>query len=455
MSPRRSWLSFASLWLLAALIGVLLAAQPAHPEADVTHYKFWARLVTTQGLAAMYSGQYPETYTIYPPVTMYGLAVIGHAYQAAVDPTFERDRALASGWLTFAIRLMALGMHLATGIVLFALLLQAARPWQAVAGAGLYLLNPGALWDVAVWGQPDSWHSLFALLGLWLLTARPALSGAWLGLAAMTKPQAWVLLPLAALASLRGTGPRGTVRVLAAGGAVCLAVFMPLLLAGRLREALTLPGQISSVMPVASANAHNLWWLVTGGAYPFVFDNERLAILPLTYRETALLLLLPALAFTLWKAWGVRDRWELAGLAAYTGHAWFCLTTAAHENHPFMIFPFLCLVAWRHRFLMAVLLVLLATFSFNVLIHDGTLAEVVRSWLGSLTVEPNILAYAGAEFAPLGATQEPELDVFRLWSRRLQMAASALNLLVLAAWTAWLLRPGERLAGSFGAANLP
>src|SRR5207249_64906 len=59
---------FLGVWLAAAVIGVALALQPAHPLADVTHYKLWARLVATEGVTAIYSGEYPESYVIYPPV---------------------------------------------------------------------------------------------------------------------------------------------------------------------------------------------------------------------------------------------------------------------------------------------------------------------------------------------------------------------------------------------------
>ena len=401
---------FRLVWLLAATIGLALAVQPAHALADVSHYKYWARLGATQGVAAFYSGVYAETYAIYPPLGLYALALLGRLYQAVVDPSFELEAALASHWLTVAIRLLALGMQLVLGGVLFRLLAPRAGAARATIGAGAYLLNPGALRDVAVWGQPDSWHSLFALLGIWAIgLGRSAPGGGWLGLAAMTKPQAWALLPLSAAALLRQGGARGAAVAGAAGGMVTLVVVLPFLLAGRLRELLTLPGQISSVMTVASANAHNLRWLVTRGAEPFVFDSERLGSLPLTYRQAALGLVLVALAFTLWRVWLARGVWELAGLAAYAAHAWFSLTTAAHENHAFMAFPFLCLVWWRSRFLGLVLALLIAAFSFNVLVHDFGLAPLADSLLGR-------------------------------WNWRLQMAASALNLLILAAWTVWLVR---------------
>jgi hypothetical protein len=438
---RRALLCFLVIWLLAAVIGLALAAQPAHELSDVTHYKLWTHLVTTRGVAAMYSGEYPESYVIYPPVTMYGLWVVGHVYQAVVDRGFDTRQAQASRWLTFGIRLMALSVHLILGLVIILLLRQAAEPWQATVGAGLYLLNPGAMWDVAIWGQPDSWHSLFALLGFWFIgCARPLAGGGWLGLAAMTKPQAWALLPLASVAVLAHSfSPKSDVQRVArrrrldlaagsgqavgrglqaaiGGAAVILLVLLPFLVGGRLSEALTLPEHISTVMPVSSANAHNLWWLVTRGASaPFVFDHERF-VGPLTYRQAALLMLVAVLAFTLWRAWLARGPWELAALAAYTSHSWFCLTTGAHENHPFMIFPFLCLVWWRSRFLAVVLILLIASFSFNVLAHDLDLEPLFQATLGE-------------------------------WNWRLQMAASGLNLLILASWTGWLVRQGGGPAG--------
>jgi hypothetical protein len=140
--------------------------------------------------------------------------------------------------------------------------------------------------------------------------------------------------------------------------------------------------------------------------------------LPLTYRQASLLLLLPVLAFTLWLAWKARGPLDLAELAAYTTHAWFCFTTATHENHPFMIFPFLCLVWWRSRFLAVALAVLVVTFSLNVLLHDFGLAPGFEQALGR-----------------------------SYW--RLQMVLSAVNLGVLAGWT-WRLGAGERESGRAG-----
>ena len=405
---------FVGLWLLAALLGLALALQPAHPLADVAHYKYWTRLVTTEGITSSYAGEYPESYVIYPPVTIYGLAAVGTIYRALVDPEFDRERALASQELTTGIRLMALGFHLATGAVLYALLAGRAGGWWPTVAGGVYLLNPGALWDVAVWGQPDSWHALFVLVGLWSLGwRRPLRGGAWLALAALTKPQAWVVLPLAALAIWRHNGWVGGVRAVLAGAGVAALVLAPFAVAGRLPDLLTLPGQISTVMPVGSANAHNLWWLVTGGTVPFVFDSERVGgPLALTYRQVALGLVAAVVLFALWRAWFVTTVWELLEVGAYTVQGWFCFTTGAHENHQFLLFPLLVAVCWRSRLLAVLLALLVLEFSFNVLVHDFGLAPLADELLGGR-------------------------------NGQLQQAASLLNLAVFAGWTGRLVLTGR------------
>ena len=41
---------------------------------DITHYVYWTRLVTLGGIQAAYSGTWPETYAVYPPVTLYAVS---------------------------------------------------------------------------------------------------------------------------------------------------------------------------------------------------------------------------------------------------------------------------------------------------------------------------------------------------------------------------------------------
>lgn len=354
---------------------------PAHAAADVTHYKYWARLVALEGVAGAYSGQYPETMAIYPPLTMYGYRLAGWVYQVLSDPTFDLELALASRTLTVLVKLVAVVPHLLAIPLIFGLLLRRYGPRAALIGAAAYGLNPAALFDLAYWGQPDSVHALLlALAVLSFEEDRPLGGWAFAGLAAATKPQAWALLPFLGYVSLRRFGLGRSVAGGLVGAAAALAVCLPYVVSGTFGQLLTLPRLITETMPVATANAHNVWWLVTWARPDFVPDASTL-IGALTYRSAAALLAIGLLAYGLWRT----DPWSTAGglvaMAAYLAFGWFLLTTRAHENHDFFVLPLLVMAAPRSRFLAVAFAVVSATLFLNMTLHDFSLAPLRESIL--------------------------------------------------------------------------
>src|SRR5438132_4020866 len=180
---------------------------------DITHYVYWTRLVTLGGVQSAYGGTWPETYAVYPPVALYPLEVIGTAYRWLQDPSFDPEAAQRSVWLHEAIKFVALAWHLLTACALFVLVRRATTQPLAAIAASLYVLNPAALYDVAHWAQPDGAHSLFSVLAIGLLSLGQVLA-AWAALAAaaLAKPQAWSLVPLFVIATLRRFGLRGVPR---------------------------------------------------------------------------------------------------------------------------------------------------------------------------------------------------------------------------------------------------
>lgn len=99
-------LSRAEALRLAATLGLALAlfelvALLPDWEGDITHYKYWTHLITVRGIWAAYSGTWPETYAIYPPVLLYAFRAVGVLYRAAVDPAFDLAAALDSQPLTW------------------------------------------------------------------------------------------------------------------------------------------------------------------------------------------------------------------------------------------------------------------------------------------------------------------------------------------------------------------
>src|SRR5689334_12069887 len=78
---------------IALIAGHLLRDTPGYVvrqadgslPGDITHYVYWTRLVTLGGIQAAYSGAWPQTYAVYPPVTLYPYEIVGNVYRSLVD----------------------------------------------------------------------------------------------------------------------------------------------------------------------------------------------------------------------------------------------------------------------------------------------------------------------------------------------------------------------------------
>ncbi|MGI9146482.1 MAG: hypothetical protein ACR2IK_08075 [Chloroflexota bacterium] len=381
---------------VALLVGHLLRDTPGYmvrnPDGsvtgDITHYVYWTRLVTLGGIQSAYAGTWPETYAVYPPVTLYAYQAVGTAYRWLIDPAFEPGAAQRSIWLHEGIKFVALSWHLLTAAAIVPLVRRMAGLGTAAGAGALYVLNPATLFDVAHWGQPDGAHSLFSVLAIGLLGLGQVVAP-WAAMttAALAKPQAWALLPLLAIATFRSQGVLGLARGLAAGAAVSGVISLPFLLTGHMGELFSLPGTVSSVMPVVSADAHNLWWLIVQarGQDPlFVQDSARL-LGPLTYRTIAGALVAAAFVLTYWLYWTRRA--SLAEAAALSVLGWFTFTTQAHENHLFFALALLSLAWPRRRWLLLPFAVVSLTLFLNMLLHDELLLEGLGAGLRDPRVE--------------------------------------------------------------------
>jgi hypothetical protein len=414
---------FAAAVLLTLVVGHLLRDTPGYVvrqddgslAGDITHYVYWTRLVTLGGIQSAYSGTWPETYAVYPPLTLLPYEALGTLYQHFEDPGFDADRAQQSLWLHEGIKLVALVWHLLTGAALFLLLRRLSGEPLAAIAASLYLLDPATLYDVAHWAQPDGAHAVFSVLAVGLLSSAGALAdtrgvlAAWasMALAALAKPQAWFMVPLLAFATARAFGAAALMRGLAAGAAVALLISLPFIVSGHLLELLTLPLQVSKVMPVVSADAHNLWWLVLQlrGQNPiFLFDSER-AFGPLTYRTLSGGLVLAVMLLTCWLF--ATRRTSLPEASALGVLGWFVFTTQAHENHLFFALPLLSLAWPGQRWLLAPFGVVSLTLLLNMVLHDQLVVEALGH-----------------------SADDPLLD-------RLRLANAALNVTCFVGWSAW------------------
>jgi hypothetical protein len=169
----------------------------------------------------------------------------------------------------------------------------------------------------------------------------------------------------------------GAVAAAVVGVVVCL----PFLVTGRLDQLLSLPRVVSSVMPVVSADAHNLWWVVLQlrAQDPLFLQDSARAVGPLTYRVLAGGLVTVMVLLTIWLYWSRRASLPEAAALAVLG--WFTFTTQAHENHLFFALPLLSL-AWPARpALLIPFAVVSLTLLANMVLHDQLVLESMGSGL--------------------------------------------------------------------------
>jgi hypothetical protein len=415
LTDRRARGVLMAACLLPFMLGAWLVwALPQSP--DVWYYKHWSRLVTRHGISAAYSGQPVVDFVDYPPVLLYPWRVEGEIYRCCVDPTFDEETMVENEWHTFGLASIAVIFHVATGLALYWLTKQRHTARTATAVATVYLLNPAALYNVAYLGLPDSAHSLWLVLAFGL-GELASLRASWVfaTLAALTKPQAWGLLPLFAWRRFFADGAKKTFGGIFVGVVTAAVVAAPFIFQGKLLTLVTLPLHMGDVQAVVSAQAHNLWWLVTTGDGLKMKDSAPL-FGAVSYQHASLVLLAMSGFFTLWCARGASAA-RLLVLPAYQAFAWFCLTTRAHENHWFFVLPLLALALPGERKMFPVFVAVTATGFINLLLHDEHFG-------------PQLIAHLTATVMQF-----------------LQLANCVVNVSLLVVWTAWLVRT-QKVSGA-------
>lgn len=410
---------FAIIFWAALNPAVRLMPLPSVPEQDMGHFRLWVAWLGANGVEAAYAGLFPAQYIIYPPLSPYFYYLVAQLIAAmpAPPPLLQPLWPTDGHWFEAVVR---------APVVLFHGLLTAVIYWStvrwkghlaAIAASLFYAANPAVLFDLVYWAQPDSYHSFFAVVGLLLLLGRwPELGWAAFALAALAKPQAWIYLPVLLLFTWRR---HGFGKVLSGGVfflVTAVALLWPYIAAGRGWEMASVFVNFSRVMPVVTANAHNLWWLILG--QPGLFKADSAIFLgPFSYQTVGFVLLLIGYTAALMKTLGDGDRETLFSAAGFMSLWFFLFSTQIHENHAFLVFPMLAMCWPASARLFAVLLILTLTMFGNLAMHDPILEPQMPSLIAQYT--PEWLPRPLAEWATM---------------ERLMLLGTWLNFLALAIW---------------------
>jgi hypothetical protein len=404
-------------FLAVVLAGLLLRAiaLPGPGTGDLTVFKVWAYNAARHGVADMYGTSGPADewhpieyagvvgYVVYPPLALYELGVTGQVYWLWSHHHFPNTVALN----TF-VKLPALVAEMGLALLLFVLTRGRLGPTVARWSASAYWLNPGALVNASVLGYLDAQFALPAVAAVaagavgWSL-----MSGALVAASILTKPQGLFVAPAVALALWTG-GPtdRRLARFGSAtlGGSMMTAIVLgPITAAGGLPHLLFAMGR-GAHHDMVSANACNLWWVVgyllrvrysapDMGLWAAITAPAKILGIPriidIGYPDPMMIGVAFTIAAISWALWTARKRddlWLLAGVGAFTIHAYATLSAQVHENHLFGAVPLLVLAAAGRRAFRPILVGVSAIVALNLNLFYGFGEGVGYGFPRSLTV---------------------------------------------------------------------
>jgi hypothetical protein len=316
----------AILVRLAVLPGYVLLG-------DLDQYARWAHHLATD---LPFGAAYQQDFS-YMPVLV---GVFGAL--ARLVPAFATAGDASDAGVRIALKIPALLGEIAIAAGLLVLLRPRLR--LAVTAILVVLLVPATWYMGAWWGQLDAVYVALCLwTGILAIHDRRWLFAVVLGLAMMTKPQAWFLAaPFAGYAIARwGIRRAATVGLVAV--AVAVVTWLPFVPYGGVADYLrNLDYYQNNQYPILSVRAWNPWWImqVAFGGDRFVLDSTPV-LGPFTPRlfGIAATALGEILVFAAVLRQAAAER-LLLGLAAATLVA-FCLMTSMHERYAYGALVFL------------------------------------------------------------------------------------------------------------------
>jgi Gpi18-like mannosyltransferase len=376
--PARLWQGLALILLAALLMRLVLLPNPG-AIGDNLFFQQWGDSAAAEGLGGIYNRD-DRLHLTYPPTYIYFLALDGVIHRALaeaagrpwppadLDPAFymvQKLNPIAADLLVVALLALATWRRLGVG--------------GALAGAAAYGLNPALAYVSGYWGQADG-VVLAILVSAFLAIAarRPVLSGALLGLAFATKPQAMLFVLMLGVFLLAQdptdlTAQEGQTwqerlkpslawlgKAVGAGVVTLLVLLLPFLLGGSGLNVLNPYTHAVGYVPFVDQQAFNIWWLVYGPESSWMLDTTPVLLI-LTARQVGLLLLLAtmvsvvllyrrALRPTLGTGGGTARSYATALALLATALAFFLLPTQMHERYVlYSLPPLLLAILWAPR----------------------------------------------------------------------------------------------------------
>jgi dolichyl-phosphate-mannose-protein mannosyltransferase len=357
--------------VLALALRLGLAPMRGHIH-DIAQFKAWI----SAGLENPPWRIYSTSTANYPPLGVLPLLVMG-ALHRWVWP----HAGLEASSLTALLKLPAIAADLAlAGLIYRWVGRRHSRRTALICAAG-YAFNPAVWYVSAWWGQLDSLVALAIALAVQAASQRrDGQAWAWLAAGFLIKPQAAIVAPVILIASWRHGQWRSLGRGALAGGAVLGLVAFPLAWLGQLSVMVSKVRALAGRQLFLTMNAHNLWYLVTGGRGSFaarggepLLDTEPL-IGPLTGWQIGVIFLASWCLLVSWTLWRASASHYPAPALSFAAAALvaglYMLAAESHERYLFPALGVLALVLPEERAARWLYGILSATLWLNLLWVD-------------------------------------------------------------------------------------
>jgi len=357
-------------WLFIAIILVAIAMRfnemmHAGYTGDMLNFNApWAKDIHHFGLFQIYA--YSPTVN-YPPIFLFIIT-----FTSWLVPPFYKD-SLTLGFVIVTKLFSVIAEVVLIGVVYSWIPKNTRLKWIIPLILGIY---PGVIMTTANWGQTDSMLTLLLVLTIIAINRNQMrLTWIWFAVAMLMKFQAIVLLPMIGILSVRRFGLRPTAHSLLIGLGVFSIVYAPFVVGSGFANALRPFTSAVDYNAVVTANAFNLWMLLTPSIWNLLPNDLRriptdksLLFGTFTLKQVGLFLLgnyVLIIAILIWKHYFEHREFVWAA-ALYLG--FFMLPTQMHERYlfPAAVLSVIAIVQDRRMWLIA--LPLITAYTSNIVL---------------------------------------------------------------------------------------
>ena len=187
ITKRQSIYMVSAVLIAGAVLRRYFALQPLTYHYDIYFFREWGDAIVLLGSKNVYSS---GMFLDYPPGYMYVL------WLSTLVKNFVGLSHTGRGY-TFVIKSPAMAADILSAIIIYYIACKKLDEKTAVFLSRAYTFCPAIIYNSSIWGQIDSWYTLFILLSILFVTEnKVVLASVSYAIALITKPQALLFGPV-------------------------------------------------------------------------------------------------------------------------------------------------------------------------------------------------------------------------------------------------------------------